>query len=60
MFRNYIFRFWDGSGGNNHAVDYFNETKYPLCVKLGTITPDGAGNLDLFYPESILICITLV
>ena len=23
-------RFFDGSGGNNHAVDHYNETKYPL------------------------------
>lgn len=33
-----------GSGGNNHALEHFQQTKYPLCVKLGTITPDGAGN----------------
>lgn len=38
-------RNWDGSGGNNHAIEYYNETKYPLAVKLGTITADleGAG-----------------
>ncbi|XP_013417871.1 ubiquitin carboxyl-terminal hydrolase 5 [Lingula anatina] len=35
-------KFFDGSGGNNHAVDYYAQTKYPLAVKLGTITPDGA------------------
>ena len=23
-------RFFDGSGGNNHAVDYYAEKKYPL------------------------------
>ena len=23
-------------------MDYYEETKYPLAVKLGTITPDGA------------------
>lgn len=33
-------RNWDGTGGNNHAVEHFNETKYPLAVKLGTITAD--------------------
>ena len=33
---------YTGSGGNNHAVDYYEQTKYPLAVKLGTITPDGA------------------
>lgn len=33
---------WDGSGGSNGALDYFLETgeKYPLVVKLGTITAD--------------------
>eukprot|EP00045_Choanoeca_perplexa_P006828 m.59157 g.59157 ORF g.59157 m.59157 type:complete len:789 (+) comp13807_c0_seq1:139-2505(+) len=35
-------RFYDGTGGNNHAVEYYQETKYPLAVKLGTITADGA------------------
>ncbi len=33
---------WDGSGGSNGALDHFTETgeKYPLVVKLGTITGD--------------------
>mmetsp|Transcript_20514 Transcript_20514/g.19747 ORF Transcript_20514/g.19747 Transcript_20514/m.19747 type:complete len:876 (-) Transcript_20514:159-2786(-) len=33
---------WDGSGGSNGALDHFQETdeKYPLVVKLGTITAD--------------------
>jgi ubiquitin carboxyl-terminal hydrolase 5/13 len=31
-----------GSGGNNHALTHYDETKYPLAVKLGTITPEGA------------------
>ena len=33
---------WDGSGGTNGALDHFVETgeKYPLVVKLGTITED--------------------
>lgn len=33
---------WDGSGGSNGALDHFLETgeKYPLVVKLGTITED--------------------
>jgi ubiquitin carboxyl-terminal hydrolase 5/13 len=33
---------WDGSGGSNGALDYFLETgeKFPLVVKLGTITED--------------------
>jgi ubiquitin carboxyl-terminal hydrolase 5/13 len=35
---------WDGSGGSNGGLDHFNETgeKYPLVVKLGTITAEGS------------------
>eukprot|EP00250_Pteridium_aquilinum_P014295 c21898_g1_i1 orf=273-2696(-) len=33
-------RNWDGTGGNNHAMEHYQETKYPLAVKLGTITGD--------------------
>jgi ubiquitin carboxyl-terminal hydrolase 5/13 len=34
----------DGSGGNGHALSHFKDTGscFPLCVKLGTITPKGA------------------
>ena len=43
---------WDGTGGNNHAVEHYKETSYPLAVKLGTITADlesaGNGNLSCF------------
>lgn len=36
---------WDGSGGSNGALDHFQKTgeKYPLVVKLGTITVDSHG-----------------
>lgn len=29
-------RFFDGSGGNNHAVEHYSVSNYPLAVKLGT------------------------
>ncbi|CAM4904693.1 unnamed protein product [Rotaria socialis] len=35
-------KFFDGTGGNNHAVDHYYKTRYPLAVKLGTITNKGA------------------
>ncbi|KAL4201858.1 hypothetical protein AMTRI_Chr02g260840 [Amborella trichopoda] len=42
---------WDGSGGNNHAIEHYIVTKYPLAVKLGTITAD-LETADVFsYPE---------
>ena len=28
-------KFFDGSGGNNHAVEHFHQVGYPLAVKLG-------------------------
>lgn len=50
-------RNWDGTGGNNHAVEHYKETGYPLAVKLGTITSDleGAGN-TLLHSEHSSIC----
>ena len=43
----------DGSGGNNHAVEHYERTKYPLAVKLGTVTPDEA---DVYsYPEGDMV-----
>ncbi|PKA50764.1 Ubiquitin carboxyl-terminal hydrolase 14 [Apostasia shenzhenica] len=42
---------WDGTGGNNHAVENYHETQYPLAVKLGTISAD-LEKTDVFsYPE---------
>ncbi|XP_029835830.1 ubiquitin carboxyl-terminal hydrolase 5 isoform X1 [Ixodes scapularis] len=35
-------KFFDGSGGNNHALDHYKRSGFPLAVKLGTINPDGA------------------
>ena len=28
-------KFFDGSGGNNHAIEHYNKVGYPLAVKLG-------------------------
>ena len=35
---------WDGTGGSGSALQHYEATgrKYPLAVKLGTITPHGA------------------
>ncbi|XP_057963166.1 ubiquitin carboxyl-terminal hydrolase 14 [Malania oleifera] len=42
---------WDGTGGNNHAIEHYRETGYPLAVKLGTITADLEGADVFSYPE---------
>ncbi|EGR32448.1 ubiquitin, putative [Ichthyophthirius multifiliis] len=36
---------YDGSGGNNHAIDHFQNTIHPIVVKLGTITPEGNASI---------------
>ena len=38
---------WDGTGGSGAALRHYEETgkRYPLAVKLGTITPDGGGDV---------------
>ncbi|RZB75885.1 Ubiquitin carboxyl-terminal hydrolase 14 isoform A [Glycine soja] len=33
-------KMWGGTGGNNHAVEHYQETGFPVAVKLGTITAD--------------------
>lgn len=47
---------WDGSGGNNHAVEHYKETGYPLAIKLGTITADleAAGTSSIFSIDVFL------
>ncbi|XP_055373009.1 ubiquitin carboxyl-terminal hydrolase 5 [Condylostylus longicornis] len=47
-------KFFDGSGGNDHAVEHYHETRFPLAVKLGTITAEGKG--DVFsYAEDDMV-----
>uniref|UniRef100_H3B2X7 Ubiquitin carboxyl-terminal hydrolase n=1 Tax=Latimeria chalumnae TaxID=7897 RepID=H3B2X7_LATCH len=47
-------RFFDGCGGNGHALEHYKETSYPLAVKLGTITPDGADVYSFDEDEAVL------
>lgn len=47
-------RNWDGSGGNNHAVEHYKKTGYPLAVKLGTITADLEAAGDALRSYCIL------
>ncbi|XP_050538003.1 ubiquitin carboxyl-terminal hydrolase 5 [Daktulosphaira vitifoliae] len=47
-------KFFDGSGGNGHANLHYEKTKYPLAVKLGTITKDGKGDV-YSYPEDDMV-----
>lgn len=47
-------KFYDGTGGNDHAIEHYRTTGHPLAVKLGTITKEGKG--DVFsYDEDDMV-----
>lgn len=50
-------RHYDGSGGNGSALRHFEATgsRYPLVVKLGTITPHGADVYSYAKDEDDLV-----
>uniref|UniRef100_A0A2P2I4E2 Ubiquitin carboxyl-terminal hydrolase n=1 Tax=Hirondellea gigas TaxID=1518452 RepID=A0A2P2I4E2_9CRUS len=50
----------DGSGGNNHAIDHYKITDYPLSVKLGTITPQGKADVYSYSEDDMVIDSQLV
>lgn len=47
-------RFFDGTGGNDHAVEHFRQTGHPLAVKLGTITADGKGDVYSYKEDDMV------
>ncbi len=48
---------WDGTGGSGSALQHYLDTgkKYPLVVKLGTITPHGADVWSYASDEDCLV-----
>jgi ubiquitin carboxyl-terminal hydrolase 5/13 len=48
---------WDGTGGSGSALQHYIDTgyKYPLAVKLGTITPTGADVWSYSKEEDCLV-----
>ena len=48
---------WDGTGGSGGALQNYNDSgkQYPLCVKLGTITPNGADVWSYADDEDMLV-----
>lgn len=50
-------RNWDGSGGTGAAQKHYEDTghKYPLVVKLGTITPEGADVFSYAADENDMV-----
>ncbi|CAD8212776.1 unnamed protein product [Paramecium pentaurelia] len=48
-------KMYDGSGGNNHAVDHSKDYQHHLVVKLGTITSDGKGDVYCYKCDDEVI-----
>eukprot|EP00092_Neocalanus_flemingeri_P016514 GFUD01017868.1.p1 GENE.GFUD01017868.1~~GFUD01017868.1.p1 ORF type:complete len:808 (-),score=284.71 GFUD01017868.1:1858-4281(-) len=50
-------KFFDGSGGNNHAVDHYKNGGGggPLAVKLGTITMDGKADVFSYEEDEMVL-----
>lgn len=46
---------FDGSGGNDHAVEHFRKTGYPLAVKLGTISADNKADVFSYVEDDMVI-----
>lgn len=38
-------KYYDGTGGNNHGVEHYEQTNHPVAVKLGTVTAEGEASL---------------
>jgi len=38
-------KYYDGTGGNNHAVDHSTNFGHTVVCKLGTITPEGTASI---------------
>ena len=41
-------KYYDGTGGNNHGVDHWDQTKHSVALKLGTITPEGSASIHCY------------
>lgn len=42
-----------GVGGNGHGLAHYEETRHPVSVKLGTITPEGTAGLSRSFQRQI-------
>ncbi|XP_014223502.1 ubiquitin carboxyl-terminal hydrolase 5 [Trichogramma pretiosum] len=47
-------KFYDGTGGNDHAVEHYKNTNYPLAVKLGTISRDGKADVYSYDEDDMV------
>lgn len=48
-------KYFDGTGGNEHAAQHYQVVNYPLAVKLGTITADGKADVYSYAENDMVI-----
>ncbi|XP_059469989.1 ubiquitin carboxyl-terminal hydrolase 5 [Neocloeon triangulifer] len=48
-------KYFDGSGGNDHAVEHYRDKGHPLAVKLGTITKEGKADVYSYKEDDMVI-----
>eukprot|EP01125_Pyxidicula_operculata_P012178 TRINITY_DN3996_c0_g1_i1.p1 TRINITY_DN3996_c0_g1~~TRINITY_DN3996_c0_g1_i1.p1 ORF type:complete len:804 (-),score=233.06 TRINITY_DN3996_c0_g1_i1:27-2411(-) len=46
---------WDGSGGEGHALAHYDKTRFPLVVKLGTITAEGKADVHSYEEDDLVL-----
>ena len=39
---------WDGTGGNEHAIEHYKASGHAVVCKLGTITPRGEASIHCY------------
>lgn len=42
----------DANSGNGHAKQHYEQTKHPLVLKIGTIKPDGTGDVYCYADDN--------
>lgn len=46
-------RQFDGSGGNNHALEHFESSSHNICVKLGSLSSEAAPDLYCYQCDEM-------
>ncbi|KAI8615238.1 hypothetical protein BC830DRAFT_1187292 [Chytriomyces sp. MP71] len=43
---------YGGGGGNGHGMAHYDATQHPVCVKMGTITPEGTADVYCYQCDN--------
>ena len=48
-------KYYDGTGGNNHGVEHWEQSGHGVALKLGTITPEGGASIHCYKCDDDVI-----